>query len=337
MMRPLSVLLVTIEVCFEHRKNVCETCIQSDHTRCIVRSYLQWLQDSDFDPVCGLCRKGLNSGEVVRLSCLDLFHVACINEHCAALPEHTAPAGYACTICSVPIIPAENSGSSIAKNIWATFKTERWSQHILPKKIGGLGLGAGAGSRSMELETNGNHRIGDGITNNSLGSDGSAPTPSVMPTASNVAKSLPRVDLAIRSSDSIGQHHISGIAPSAQFSDSRINRKSSQLRIAIDPDDKKHKRKASSFFGSFDHLLPKGRLTFRKTITYVLLVIVLIFLVKMVFFTATTPQMSRLPAETKSDVVSQNRIQLNKGKDMDLGGIPLVVPGNADALKPPSV
>ncbi|KAH9271675.1 hypothetical protein BASA83_006043 [Batrachochytrium salamandrivorans] len=306
-MRPLSVLLVTIEVCFEHRKNVCETCIQSDHTRCIVRSYLQWLQDSDFDPVCGLCRKGLNSGEVVRLSCLDLFHVACINEHCAALPEHTAPAGYACTICSVPIIPAENSGSSIAKNIWATFKTERWSQHILPKKIGGLGLGAGAGSRSMELETNGNHRIGDGITNNSL---------AVIP---------------------LDKHHISGIAPSAQFSDSRINRKSSQLRIAIDPDDKKHKRKASSFFGSFDHLLPKGRLTFRKTITYVLLVIVLIFLVKMVFFTATTPQMSRLPAETKSDVVSQNRIQLNKGKDMDLGGIPLVVPGNADALKPPSV
>ena len=40
--------------------------------QCIVQSYLQWLQDSDYDPTCRLCGKNLGDescGACVRLSC----------------------------------------------------------------------------------------------------------------------------------------------------------------------------------------------------------------------------------------------------------------------------
>ena len=40
--------------------------------QCIVQSYLQWLQDSDYDPTCRLCGKNLNEdecGDCVRLTC----------------------------------------------------------------------------------------------------------------------------------------------------------------------------------------------------------------------------------------------------------------------------
>ena len=46
---------VTNLFCFEHRVNVCEFCIVSTHPSCVVRSYLQWLQDSDYSPNCSFC------------------------------------------------------------------------------------------------------------------------------------------------------------------------------------------------------------------------------------------------------------------------------------------
>ena len=46
------------------------TCFASPSMQCAVRSYLQWLQDSDFESVCALCRKPLAQGDVVRLPCL---------------------------------------------------------------------------------------------------------------------------------------------------------------------------------------------------------------------------------------------------------------------------
>ena len=40
--------------------------------QCIVQSYLQWLQDSDYSPDCTLCSRSLSDdgcGECVRLTC----------------------------------------------------------------------------------------------------------------------------------------------------------------------------------------------------------------------------------------------------------------------------
>ncbi|KAK3755130.1 hypothetical protein QZH41_017504, partial [Actinostola sp. cb2023] len=36
---------------------------------CIVKSYLHWLQDSDYNPVCTLCNGTLAEGDVLRLVC----------------------------------------------------------------------------------------------------------------------------------------------------------------------------------------------------------------------------------------------------------------------------
>ena len=37
--------------------------------QCIVQSYLQWLQDSDYNPTCSLCNDPLTSQDTVRLVC----------------------------------------------------------------------------------------------------------------------------------------------------------------------------------------------------------------------------------------------------------------------------
>ena len=47
--------MVTNQFCFEHRVNVCEHCMVSSHSTCPVQSYLQWLQDSDYNPNCFFC------------------------------------------------------------------------------------------------------------------------------------------------------------------------------------------------------------------------------------------------------------------------------------------
>lgn len=37
--------------------------------QCIVQSYLQWLQDSDYNPNCTLCNNPLTAQDTVRLVC----------------------------------------------------------------------------------------------------------------------------------------------------------------------------------------------------------------------------------------------------------------------------
>ncbi|KAI8617648.1 hypothetical protein BC830DRAFT_1227404 [Chytriomyces sp. MP71] len=118
---------VTNLFCFEHRKNVCEKCIVSDHYK-----------DSDYDATCQICKNSLDQGELVRLSCLDIFHVNCINGLGEKLPETTAPAGYACPVCSAALIPPDNVNSQIAEQVRNTFANAKWAQHILPKKSVGI-------------------------------------------------------------------------------------------------------------------------------------------------------------------------------------------------------
>ena len=63
---------VTSFFCFEHRKNVCDQCVQSEHERCVVKPYLQWLQDSEWDEHCALCQETLKAGSLQRLSCFGI-------------------------------------------------------------------------------------------------------------------------------------------------------------------------------------------------------------------------------------------------------------------------
>lgn len=124
---------VTNLFCFEHRVNVCEHCLTANHSRCVVQSYLQWLQDSDYNPNCLLCGASLQNGEVVRLLCLDIFHWDCLNNYAKQFPSTTAPAGYQCPSCTQCIFPASNQASPIADELRSLLHRVNWSR-------AGLGL-----------------------------------------------------------------------------------------------------------------------------------------------------------------------------------------------------
>ncbi|XP_032818575.2 zinc finger protein-like 1 isoform X1 [Petromyzon marinus] len=124
---------VTNLFCFEHRVNVCEHCLAASHGKCIVQSYLQWLQDSDYSPDCPLCSTALAGGDTVRLMCYDVFHWACLNTMAAQLPPNTAPAGYCCPSCKAPIFPSPNLAGPVATALRAQLSSVNWAR-------AGLGL-----------------------------------------------------------------------------------------------------------------------------------------------------------------------------------------------------
>ncbi|XP_064622647.1 uncharacterized protein LOC135484881 [Lineus longissimus] len=127
---------VTHLFCFEHRVNVCERCLVANHPKCIVQSYLRWLQDSDYKPVCQLCSGRLDNeeqSECVRLLCYDVFHLVCLNAYARQLPGNTAPAGYQCPSCRTGIFPAPNVISPVAETLRTVLSTVNWAR-------AGLGL-----------------------------------------------------------------------------------------------------------------------------------------------------------------------------------------------------
>ncbi|KAG5853108.1 hypothetical protein ANANG_G00069600 [Anguilla anguilla] len=119
---------VTNLFCFEHRVNVCEHCLVSNHNKCIVQSYLQWLQDSDYNPNCQLCSTPLAAQDTVRLVCYDVFHWSCLNELATRLPLHTAPAGYQCPSCQGPVFPPSNLASPVADVLRERLSSVNWAR-----------------------------------------------------------------------------------------------------------------------------------------------------------------------------------------------------------------
>ncbi|XP_062584564.1 zinc finger protein-like 1 [Saccostrea cucullata] len=127
---------VTNLFCFEHRVNVCENCLVANHAKCVIKSYLQWLQDSDYNPNCSLCHQLLNDeqyGDCVRLTCYDIFHWPCLNQYAQQFPANTAPAGYTCPTCSAGIFPPSNMVSPVADKLKTLLSTVNWAR-------AGLGL-----------------------------------------------------------------------------------------------------------------------------------------------------------------------------------------------------
>jgi len=125
---------VTNQFCFEHRVNVCEHCMVASHAKCVVQSYLAWLQDSDYSPDCQFCQAPLNTEQdCVRLVCYHLFHWVCLERHCSSLPPSTAPAGYTCPCCSDSIFPPDNLVSPVADRLRSVLSDVNWAR-------AGLGL-----------------------------------------------------------------------------------------------------------------------------------------------------------------------------------------------------
>ncbi|XP_033927737.1 zinc finger protein-like 1 [Melopsittacus undulatus] len=119
---------VTNLFCFEHRVNVCESCLVSAHPKCIVQSYLQWLQDSDYSPDCALCGTALQGRDTVRLVCYDVFHWSCLSARARALPARTAPAGHLCPTCGGPLIPPPNLEGPLAAALRKRLAAAHWAR-----------------------------------------------------------------------------------------------------------------------------------------------------------------------------------------------------------------
>nr|ACO12228.1 Zinc finger protein-like 1 [Lepeophtheirus salmonis] len=126
---------MTNQFCYEHRVNVCENCMVDNHKKCVVQSYLQWLQDSDYSPRCQFCSHQLTDQVCVRLVCYHVFHWACLDKYARSLPSDTAPAGYVCQICSECIFPPDNLVSPIADELRKTLSDVNWARAGLGMKL----------------------------------------------------------------------------------------------------------------------------------------------------------------------------------------------------------
>ncbi|KAF2367615.1 Zinc finger RING-type [Trinorchestia longiramus] len=122
---------VTNQFCFEHRVNVCEYCIVAEHSQCIVQSYLQWLNDSQYDPTCFFCKSPLDGQPCTRLVCYDVFHSSCLERWGSLHPPHTAPAGFKCPQCSAPVFPAPQLASPVALALKDALASWHWSRKAM--------------------------------------------------------------------------------------------------------------------------------------------------------------------------------------------------------------
>ena len=118
--------------CFKHHVNVCESCLVNEHSQCIVRSYVSWLQDNDFNPNCSLCQRSLTETgeETIRLICYDLFHWRCLDEYFRSFPSNTAPDGYTCPMCRAGIFPPPNLVSPVADQVRKKLSTVDWATRL---------------------------------------------------------------------------------------------------------------------------------------------------------------------------------------------------------------
>uniref|UniRef100_A0A7E4WD72 Zinc finger protein-like 1 homolog n=1 Tax=Panagrellus redivivus TaxID=6233 RepID=A0A7E4WD72_PANRE len=138
---------VTNLFCFEHRVNVCETCLTTNHEACVVQTYVSWLTDSDFDPNCLLCTQTLAGTETVRLKCMHVFHWKCLNGRMSALPIGSNSANYKCPSCLDNLFPALNQGGPVIDKLRTKLSTVNWGR-------GGIGLDL---KPEFETQTAANH------------------------------------------------------------------------------------------------------------------------------------------------------------------------------------
>ncbi|XP_074604730.1 zinc finger protein-like 1 homolog [Brevipalpus obovatus] len=131
---------VTQQFCFEHKVNVCEFCMVSAHARCIVQSYLQWLEDSSYQPVCILCNQNLSSDTCVRLLCFHIFHWNCLDNHAKNLTANSSQSDSIinCPTCRGPLVPPNEVSSPLAEELRRLLSTAQWCRANLSRSFSTL-------------------------------------------------------------------------------------------------------------------------------------------------------------------------------------------------------
>nr|ACO14904.1 Zinc finger protein-like 1 [Caligus clemensi] len=195
---------MTNQFCYEHRVNVCENCMVDNHKKCVVQSYLQWLQDSDYSPRCEFCSLHLTDQPCVRLVCYHVYHWACLDKYARSLPPDTAPAGYLCQLCSESIFPPDNLVSPVADELRRTLSDVNWAR-------------AGLGMKLLDNDSEIRPKIG--------------------PRPSPEGECLQTRSSAMESTLIHYLHH-------SQLSPGRTASPSTVIRVANDPDENKYKRRS---------------------------------------------------------------------------------------------
>merc|ERR1712168_235492 len=119
---------VTNLFCYEHRVNVCEYCLVTNHPKCIVQSYLSWLKDSDFSNTCPLSGRDLKTVDTIRLLSYHVYDWEALDKHFREYPPTTAPAGFKCPVSGTPLFPAENQAGPVADALREKLKTASWAR-----------------------------------------------------------------------------------------------------------------------------------------------------------------------------------------------------------------
>ncbi|XP_050311556.1 zinc finger protein-like 1 [Anthonomus grandis grandis] len=245
---------VTNQFCFEHRVCVCENCMVTNHPICVVQSYIQWLQDSDYNSICELCSKELHVEDSIRLTCYHVFHWSCLDHYSRQLPPTTAPRGYVCPSCKNPLFPAPNLISPVADVLKEKLAGVNWAR---------AGLGLPLLSEEREVKS-------------MIGTTNSMPLQPSRSLTASPSHSVVNMDEHGAFNRIESYHGMS--ANRKAFQDIR------ETKPLIDHDDDKYKRRPASEMVStwwkitFGAPLHSGRSKFRKYCTYGTLIILLIIL-----------------------------------------------------------
>ncbi|EEB09889.1 zfpl1, putative [Pediculus humanus corporis] len=254
---------VTNQFCFEHRVNVCEDCMVTNHPRCIVQSYLQWLQDSDYNPVCDICMFELKKEDCIRLSCYHVFHWACIDDMGQKIPNTTAPSGYTCPTCKVELFPPPHLVSPVAEALKQKLASVNWAR-------AGLGL-------PLLIEHNKplqeNRKIP--VSDNSQSTSHYIKEINQNPTNSTNADDNPHLVVHVEDSSTLSRTE--NQLPKRIFQDFNDSKD-----ILYDHDENKYRRKTALelWWKSFWRPIPRGRLYYHQ---YCMRIIFLVVTLTMVF------------------------------------------------------
>jgi len=113
--------------CFLHHKPVCSSCILS-HEQCLVKTYLEWLQDSDYDPpTCVGCKQLFsNTHDTLRFMCLHQLHKECVAMRASTFSSNTPINQITCPACEKALVPPPEVVEPLAVNIREQLRPLAW-------------------------------------------------------------------------------------------------------------------------------------------------------------------------------------------------------------------
>jgi len=120
-----------------------------DHPHCVVRSYLEWLKDSDVRKVCVYCGEsvGQDADTAFRLTCYEFAHEKCFAKYIQSLPRQTAPAGFTCKACKTPVF-ALGEASPVAVELRKTLA----NKGLIPPTVAWVLEGSGMAVRCKKVD-----------------------------------------------------------------------------------------------------------------------------------------------------------------------------------------